>query len=193
MQRPEDALSRVLQGASWEQAVGISDDDREAFRSATEGVRKLKPRNLAKLDGQRPSPKARQARAARDAILEQSLNGPDGSAANEEIVFRRDGITNRSLQRLKRGELSIEAEIDLHGMRLAEAKTELQAFLRECVLRKLACVRVVHGKGTRSGPDGPILKPSVHHWLSRRDDVQAFVSAQARHGGSGAVYVLLRR
>jgi DNA-nicking Smr family endonuclease len=78
-------------------------------------------------------------------------------------------------------------------MRLAEARAALQDFLRECDKRGLACIRVVHGKGTRSGPEGPIIKPSVHHWLSRWDPVQAFVTAQPRHGGSGAVYVLLRR
>ena len=78
-------------------------------------------------------------------------------------------------------------------MRLDQARAELQEFLRECITRRIASVRVIHGKGSRSGPDGPILKPSVHHWLSLWDEVLAFASAQPRHGGNGAVYVLLRR
>jgi DNA-nicking Smr family endonuclease len=173
--------------------VAISDDDRATFAAATEGARRLKPRNLANVDRPRPAPKARQTRAARADILEQSLNGPPASVIDEDIGFRREHVSARTFRRLRRGDFSIGAEIDLHGMRLAEAKAELQAFLRECAAQRLACVRVIHGKGTRSGPDGPILRPSVHHWLSRWDGVEAYVTAQPRHGGSGAVYVLLAR
>jgi DNA-nicking Smr family endonuclease len=176
-----------------ESVVTTSDDDREAFAKATRGVRRLKPRNEARLDPPRPKPQARQSRAAQKDVLEQSLKGPDSFDAAEEASFRRDSIPLRSFKRLRRGEFAIEAEIDLHGMRLGEAKAELHDFVRECIDRRLSCVRVIHGKGTRSGPAGPILKPSVHTWLSLWDQVLAFVSAQPRHGGNGAVYVLLRR
>lgn len=173
--------------------MSISDDDRAAFARATRGVRPLKPDNRAEIQAPRPGARARQSRAARAALLDQSLNGPFAAETLEEVSFRRDSVSERALRRLKRGEYRIEAEIDLHGMRLAEAHAELQSFLRECVNRKLASVRIVHGKGIGSGPDGPVLKPSVHHWLSRWDEVLAFASAQPRHGGNGAVCVLLRR
>jgi DNA-nicking Smr family endonuclease len=52
---------------------------------------------------------------------------------------------------------------------------------------------VIHGKGARSGPDGPVLKAGVQRWLAQWDDVLGYVSAARRHGGSGAVYVLLQR
>lgn len=171
----------------------ISDDDREAFAEATRDVRRLKPGNRARLDPPRPKPKARQSRAAQQAVLEQSLEGPFATETLEEISYCRDGVSSRDMRRLKRGEFAIEAEIDLHGMRLEQARAELQRFLRECIGRRLASVRIVHGKGSRSGPDGPILKPSVQHWLSQWDEVRAFASSQPRHGGTGAVYVLLRR
>ena len=176
-----------------ESVVKISDDDREAFAEATKGVRRLKPQNLAPLDAPRPKPKARQSRAEHKAVLEQSLNGPFSAETLEEISFRRDTVSNQIFRRLKRGEFTIEAEIDLHGMRLTEAQTELHHFLRECIGNGVSSVRIVHGKGTRSGPDGPILKPSVHHWLLLWDEVLAFASSQPRHGGNGAVYVLLKR
>jgi DNA-nicking Smr family endonuclease len=179
----------IAQGA----AMNISDDDRDAFATATRDVRPLKPRNQASLDAPRPTPKARQSRAARRALLEQSIEGPFTPETLEEVGFRRDGVSNRVFRRLKRGEFAIEAEIDLHGMRLAEAERELKRFMRECIERRLSSVRIVHGKGARSGPDGPVLKPSVHHWLSRWDQVLAFATAQPRHGGNGAVYVLLGR
>ena len=54
-------------------------------------------------------------------------------------------------------------------------------------------MRVIHGKSARSGPDGPVLKARVQHWLAQWDDVLGYVSARRRDGGSGAVYVLLRR
>ena len=170
----------------------VSDDDRKAFEEATRDVRRLKSRNKAESDKQRPKPKARQTRAARAAVLEQSLTGPLTLEAGDEVAFRRDQVTDRTFRRLKRGEFVLEAEIDLHGMRLAEAKAALKAFIGECAARQIGCVRVIHGKGTRSGPAGPILKPSVHQWLAQYSAVLAFVSAAPRHGGSGAVCVLLR-
>jgi DNA-nicking Smr family endonuclease len=93
---------------------------------------------------------------------------------------------------LRRGGYVVDGEIDLHGMTGAEAKAALRKFIAECVDHRLRCVRVVHGKGRRSGPRGPVLKNVVNHWLQRADDVLAFGSARAVDGGSGAIYVLLR-
>jgi DNA-nicking Smr family endonuclease len=173
--------------------VKISDDDREAFAKATRDVRRLKSRNQANVEAPRPKPTARQSREAHKAVLEQSLTGPLAGDTMEEVSFRRDSVSNRIFRRLKRGDFALDAEIDLHGLRVAEARSELQAFLRDCIAQGLHSVRVIHGKGTRSGPEGPILKPSVHHWLSQWDEVLAFASSQPRHGGNGAVYVLLKR
>lgn len=78
-------------------------------------------------------------------------------------------------------------------MTSAQARVELRAFLAESVAGGIRCVRVVHGKGIRSGQRGPVLKASVNGWLRRWDDVLAFVSAPPRDGGTGAVYVLLRQ
>ncbi len=171
----------------------ISDDDRKAFAQATRGVRRLKPINRAEPDSLRPPAKASQTRAAERAVLEQSLNGPFTAETHEEVAFCRETVTKQAFRRLRRGEFAIEAEIDLHGMRLGEAHQELKDFVSECVARRITGIRIVHGKGTRSGPDGPVLKPSVHNWLSCWNAVLAFASAQPRHGGNGAVYVLLRR
>ena len=64
-------------------------------------------------------------------------------------------------------------------------------FLNDCLHRGLHCVRVIHGKGLRSGPGGPVLKLLVHHWLRKVENVSAFAAARPADGGSGAVYVLL--
>ena len=69
----------------------------------------------------------------------------------------------------------------------------MRAFLAESLDARIQCVRIVHGKGLRSGPRGPVLKASVNRWLRQWDDVLAFVTAPVRDGGTGAIYVLLRR
>lgn len=170
----------------------ISKDDRKIFELATRDVRPIK--NDDRLMPRRPRPRAsaKQTRAADLETLEESLHGELGDPA-EEIVFRRPGLSERDFRRLRQGRFSIEDEIDLHGMNRAEARRALRAFVSEAADRGLGCVRVIHGKGTRSGPHGPVLKSRVHYWLSQWDRVLAFVSARQRHGGSGAVYVLLTR
>jgi DNA-nicking Smr family endonuclease len=129
-------------------------------------------------------------------VLRESLEvGPEAMEleTGEELVYRRPGVSPRVFTQLRRGRLPIKAEIDLHGMTGEQARQELRAFLAECVGQRLQCVRVIHGKGLRSGPRGPVIKASVNRWLRQWDDVLAFVSAPARDGGTGAVYVLLRR
>jgi DNA-nicking Smr family endonuclease len=95
------------------------------------------------------------------------------------------------MRKLKRGQFPVEAEIDLHGLRQHAAQAALRQFLSECLRRGLQCVCVIHGKGLRSGPGGPVLKVIVHHWLRKVEDVAAFATARPADGGSGAVYVLL--
>lgn len=109
----------------------------------------------------------------------------------EEIAFRRPGISDAVFRRLRRGGYAIEAEIDLHGLTALEAARALRSFVLDAVTEGLGCVRVVHGRGLGSGSRGPVLKAQVDHSLRLWEEVLAFVTTQSRHGGSGAVYVLL--
>jgi DNA-nicking Smr family endonuclease len=170
--------------------VGLSKEDRHAFEEATRGVKPLKRDDRVPSHRPRPQARAIQSRAEREAILEETLNGTYDPS---DAAFRRPEVSARMLRKLRRGDFSIADEIDLHGLRRDEAKAALKAFLADSVASGHGCVRVIHGKGTRSGPDGPVLKSSVPDWLARCNDVLAFVSASRRHGGSGAVCVLLRR
>jgi DNA-nicking Smr family endonuclease len=112
--------------------------------------------------------------------------------AGESLAFHRPDISRNVIRQLRRGKYAIQAEIDLHGLTVSEAQTELRSFITECVDRNLRCIRVVHGKGLRSGDKGPVLKANVNYWLPNWDDVLAFCSALPRHGGTGAIYVLLK-
>ena len=92
------------------------------------------------------------------------------------------------VRRLRRGEYRVESEIDLHGLTVVEARAQLRAFLAEATARRLRCVRIVHGKGLRSGQRGPVIKQTVNALLRRVGAVIAFSSARQV---AGAVYVLL--
>jgi DNA-nicking Smr family endonuclease len=109
-----------------------------------------------------------------------------------ELSFRRPGIGPDVLRKLRRGEWTIQDHLDLHGLRVDEARELLARFLRESLKRGLRCVRVVHGKGLGSKDRQPVLKGKVRVWLAQRDEVIAFCQARPAEGGSGALVVLLR-
>lgn len=113
--------------------------------------------------------------------------------SGEELGFRRDGVSESVLRRLRRGEYAVRDELDLHGMTQDEARAALGAFLAEAALHDRRCVRVIHGKGRGSGNRGPVLKSAVNRWLRRHAVVAAFCSARRNDGGTGALYVLLAR
>ena len=180
--------------------TGAHDDDendQELFRNAVGPVRRLRdiapPPTPAK-----PKPRARMAErddaAARDEfrhVLDASL-----LEAGDALSYRRDSVPPRVLQRLKRGEIAAQDELDLHGADARTAETLLRGFLAEARLHGHACVRVIHGKGLHPseciGSSGaPVLKNLVDRMLRQRADILAFHSAPAAQGGTGAVLVLL--
>jgi DNA-nicking Smr family endonuclease len=169
--------------------------DDASFRDAIADVKPL-PQRPAPPRAPRPKPTAAFRRADERAALAESLELAPGEwlvETGEELLFRRAHLPPRLLERLRRGEFAVEDEIDLHGLTALAARDALREFLAEALARRLACVRVVHGKGLRSGPRGPVLKHAVNVWLRKVDAVLAFASAPRRDGGTGAVYVLLAR
>ena len=110
----------------------------------------------------------------------------------DALSFRRPGIGIDVARKLRRGEWTIQSEIDLHGLRTDDAREALATFLREAVRQGQRCVRVVHGKGLGSPGKTPVLKGKVHGWLVQKNEVLAFVQARGDEGGAGAVVVLLK-
>lgn len=169
-------------------------DERDLFREATRDVKPL-PAKATQPATPKPPAQARFARADERAVLRESLLPPEDEsllATGEELSFRRPHISEQVLLKLRRGHFVVDAETDLHGLNAVQAKALLREFIAEAIARRASCVRVIHGKGKRSGPRGPVLKNLVNHWLQRSDAVLAFGSARAVDGGSGAVYVLLK-
>ncbi len=166
------------------------EDDLRLFREAVQDVKRLPRRETAPVVAgrRRPAPVARFSRADRHAVLLESLDGETGDpelAAGDELVYHRAGVQMPVLRKLRRGQYRVQAEIDLHGLTVVEAKQALRDFLAEALHRQYRCVRIVHGKGLRSGHRGPVLKGAVSSVLRRIGAVVAYVSARQVDGGDG--------
>jgi len=172
-----------------------TDDAEEArlFQDAVRDVRRLGQHPPAPR-APRTAARARFARADRAAVLKESLAGTGADpelTSGEELVFLRPQVQPVVLRKLRRGEFRVQREIDLHGLTVAQAKAALREFLVRAIEAQVRCVRIIHGKGLRSGHRGPVLKAAVNAVLRRTGAVLAYVSARPVDGGTGAVYVLL--
>jgi len=108
------------------------------------------------------------------------------------LEYTKPGIQHGVLKNLRLGKYDIEAKLDLHNRTVEEARRDVYEFIADCVKFGLRTVIIAHGKGQRSEPKA-LLKSYVNRWLPELHDVMAFYSAQPRHGGVGATYVLLRK
>jgi DNA-nicking Smr family endonuclease len=169
--------------------------DNALFKKAMQGVKPLKCDKLP-LTKPQPLPIPKQ-RYLDDALVRKEMLSdhfePAEIETGEELLFIRPGVQHSVLMKLRRGQYSIEAELDLHGMIVREAREEISHFLHECQARQIRCVRIVHGKGHGSWQKQPVLKNKLNKWLPQWDDVLAFCSARPVDGGTGAIYVLIKR
>lgn len=101
------------------------------------------------------------------------------------VFFARKGLQTKLIRRLKQGKLGIDDQLDLHGLKWIEAETALEEFLMTCQSHGDRVVLIIPGKGQ-------VLKSNLNHMLRQLDHVLAFCTAQPRHGGTGAFYVLLK-
>jgi DNA-nicking Smr family endonuclease len=173
----------------------IDPEDQALFRQAMADVRRLSGAREHP-EKPRPPPEPRQTEADEARVLVDMLSDdfdPIDEATGEELLFARIGIQKQVLRKLRQGKFALEAELDLHGLRVTEARQRLILFLNQCRDRGLRCVRIIHGKGLGSQQKQPVLKGKTSHWLQQRDEVLAFCSARPVDGGTGAVYVLLKR
>ena len=170
-------------------------DDFELFRRELDNVKPLNDnrveparRRLKPIPGQRIADDAR----VLDELAEANPFDTDVEIG-DELLFVRNGVQQKLLRKLRRGQFSIGAALDLHGMSVAEAREALAEFLQECRIRGVRGVRIIHGKGLRSPGGRPVIKGKLDSWLRHRDEVVAFCSARQIDGGTGAIYVLLKR
>ena len=174
----------------------VSDDDKSLFRDAVGDVKPVRDDRVHETPA-RPAPTRLRQREDDDksvmAALLSDLSENDFLETGEHLAWTRPGVQRAVLRKLKSGRYAIQGELDLHGLIVEEARAELSAFLIAARDERRLCVRVIHGKGLARGDRSPRLKPAVNAWLQRSKHVLAFCSARASDGGTGAVYVLLRR
>ncbi|HEX3346198.1 MAG TPA: Smr/MutS family protein [Polyangiaceae bacterium] len=114
----------------------------------------------------------------------------------QRVEGRRVDLPAESVRRLRRGDMPVDARLDLHGMGVPEARGQLELFLRTMRARGERCVLVIHGKGAHSPRGVPVLRGEIAAWLSQgasSEHVAAFATSSVADGGEGAVYVLLRK
>jgi DNA-nicking Smr family endonuclease len=165
------------------------------FREAVADARPLEQDRRPPLR-RKPKPIARQRRRDEQAVLQSLLSDdydPAEIETSEELAYARPGLQLTVWRKFRRGQYAIEAELDLHGCKVPEARELVHRFLRHAQADGKRCVRIVHGKGKSAEGKLPVLKGKVNGWLRQKDEVLAFSSARPQHGGTGAVYVLLRR
>ena len=177
------------------QEADLDPEDRAAFREAMADVEPLVT-NKAVPEQPAPPPVATQRRLETEQVrldLATGASDPEPAETGEEVFWCREGLQRRLRRRLRTGQVPVEGDLDLHGLRVEEARTSLGTFLHQALAQGKRCVRVVHGKGLRSPGGEGVLRGKVQKWLSRREEVLAFASCTPVDGGTGAVYVLLRK
>lgn len=190
----------------------LSDEDHalwEHTARSLEPLRNSKGRVHEALEGEEdfaklfaPKPKAN-AHGKPQSAPQPLAKAPVKKSAPDLNPFGR-----RNVKKLKRGKIEIEARIDLHGMRQAEAHAALIRFIHGSAAMGRRWVLVITGKGSpsrdgdgsggRSFGETPrgILKRSVPLWLAEPDVsrlIVSFTEAAIEHGGTGALYVHLRK
>lgn len=184
--------------AQREQAAPAHDID--SFRKAMQGAAPIKTRNQVE---RRPAAlpvdplvAARRAHATGEKPGRADAGISDGGVAhllseNGTAYVRADAAPDTA-RKLKAGHWRAGAELDLHGLRVEQARHAVISFLDECLSQGVRCVRIVHGKGYGSEGMSPVLKEKARAWLAQKPEVLAFSEASPREGGSGALVVLMQ-
>lgn len=179
----------------------MHDDDLSLFSQEMRGVRRITVDERANTG--KPKTDRQQVRERRNHALipDQKAVVVDGMSdlfvidvgAEDELHWAGNGVQEGQMRRLKLGQIPFEGSVDLHGMTVEKARQTLWDFFAEAAKHEVRCVRVMHGKSARTDGRRPMLKSHVNTWLRQHPQVLGFCSCQAKHGGTGAVYVMLRR
>ncbi len=172
----------------------ISEEELELFRREVADVQPLVNDTIPPTPPERPQRPRFTARATLEhPALFSTQAGTAQVHGGEALYYAVPGVQERVMRRLRRGQYPPDALLDLHGLSVEEARSEMLEFLAECRQRGVHAVLIIHGKGYSSQQGQPVLKGMVNHWLRDYPDTLAFCSALPEHGGTGALYLLLRR
>ena len=175
------------------------DDDNALFRRMMHGVtplRKAHPKAVSTLPKKSP-PALKKQRCVNPNLsppLMAALSNPLDLLIHAETVlcFGQGQLPSKRFREFKQGAIVYEARLDLHGQYVDAARDALWAFITQHHHQGTRCVLIIHGKGGHNF-EPSALKSHVNHWLKQIPGVVAFHSARNRDGGTGAVYVLLKK
>ena len=193
-----DAQAKAREALAAAQAAALkkAQAEKELFATSVGRVKPLLAPKKAQLVVDLPEPIPVQRQLDEQAVLREALSDEWDTSSlldtDEALSFRRPGVGADVVRKLRRGEWSVQAQLDLHNQRTEEARQMLGQFIRESHKNGLRCVRVVHGKGLGSLGKVSVLKPKVQSWLIQKNQVIAFVQATPLQGGAGALVVLLQ-
>ena len=169
----------------------------DLFSQELEGVIPLKNDrvDIIKKTTETPGIRVRRKLAVGSLLKEDPLASFEVPAlkSNDVLDFKRPGFQNGVYKKFRLGQYDIEARLDLHKLTVEEARREIFRFLKECIEYELRTAIILHGKGDRNPDKVAILKSHLAVWLHQVDEVMAFHSAQRHHGGTGAVYIMLKK
>ncbi len=169
------------------------EDPMALFREAVGDVKPVRNDRVADKPTP-PPPTPRQFELDEQRVMYDAMHttpGPEDTG--EHLSWARSGVQKRVMRKLRNGYYAVQAELDLHGMTVNEARPALAEFIDYvCSHKGSCCVRVIHGKGRKTMTDSPVLKPFTASYLRNHRSVLAYTSAQPAGGGTGALYVLLR-
>jgi DNA-nicking Smr family endonuclease len=189
------ALQRAQQATEQLRVQRQLASEKNLFIMAAGAVKPLPDKRRVLLKKEQKIPQVMQYQLDEKAVLIEAISDEFDVGTlldvDELLSFRRPGIGTDVTRKLRRGDWSIQRQIDLHGLRRDEARERLSFFIREAHKQGIRCVRVVHGKGLGSPGKAPVLKSRVHSWLVQKQEVLAFVQAKPADGGGGALVVLL--
>ncbi|NYE26448.1 Smr/MutS family protein [Pigmentiphaga litoralis] len=190
---------RRVDEARAREAARAAEEARKAaaeFRSLVGAVKPLKLAPRVEKPVAAPAPFPFKRWEDDKQVLKESISDEYGAdwliETDETLSYRRQGLGHDVVRKLRRGQWTIQSQLDLHGYRVDEAREALAEFLRGCVKMEFRCVRVIHGKGLGSVNRTPVLKEKVRRWLVQKEEVLAFVEAPPNDGGAGVVLVLLK-
>lgn len=171
----------------------MDSDKKSLFQKAMQDVKPLKPSSKVPL--KKPRPKLIKREPQTYTEQNHALSNPwdtDKIQSETCLSYGLGKLQHKQRTALKQGKLPLEARLDLHGFKLEEASARLIEFIHNAHQNNLRMLLIIHGKGGQEGKPS-ILKAHVNHWLKELPEVLAFHSARARHGGAGALYVLLTK
>ena len=181
--------------AAWQEEA--MDSDADLFATAVDGVRTLhgKGRDV-------PVPPPTRPVARPEALDDPLRDFMDGKVefslefTDEYLQGHVVGLDAQVINKMRAGEFSSEAHLDLHGLNAAQAWEALVGFFRSAYHKNLRCVLVVPGRGLNSPGGSGVLRERLQTWFTQapfKYVILAFCTALPRHGGAGALYVLMRK